>query len=620
MTLKALMEEVSGDSSWKSLQKTRSLVRGAISRADRIALAEFLTGEEPRHRLDFERRCVRIAVASDGSFENLKEPLALRLAERGMFCDFFHSPYGQIAQEVRNSSAGLMQHRPEIVVLAPFANLWTRIRESEITDPQQLVDEAWTHVAALRGHFLGMILLVNALPSESRTHGILESRRDVGHVDLARSLNLLLSSRCRQTNAAYVVDAEFLAAQSGASWTSLHKQYWLASRSLSDELASRVALDVAAFCAALKGFARKCLALDLDNTMWGGVVGEDGWKGVKLGGSYPANLYVELQREFKKLHDRGVTLTIISKNNEADAWEVFDRRPEMWLKRSDISAYRINWNDKARNLRELAKELNIGLDAFVVMDDNPVERAWIEDALPEVDVCPAGDPLEMLRWLSSCGRFDTLAITNEDALRAKSYAAAEERKKIESSSSSLEEYLTTLQTVVNVGALTHAQLSRVAQLTQKTNQFNLTTRRYSESDLQHRMDDPTWHIYWCGCRDRFADEGIIGVAIAVVEEDVWRLDTFLLSCRVLGRGVERAFLQVVCDEATRGGATGLIGEFNASPKNAQTEGFYDSCGFRELEGSPAHRRWRLDLPALDRLSPPALQVRTHNLSLTLVNT
>lgn len=461
-----------------------------------------------------------------------------------------------------------------------------------------------------------MILLVNAIPPESRPHGILENRRSPGHADLARSINLALSERCRTSGTAYVVDAEYLISQSGIRWTTFHKQQFMASRPLPDELASRIAIDIAGFCAALKGFARKCLAIDLDNTMWGGVVGEEGWQGVKLGGSYPGNLYIELQREIQLLQERGVALTLVSKNNESDAWDVFERRPEMLLKRTDFSAHRINWNDKAQNIRELATELNLGLDAFVVIDDNPVERAWIEEALPEVEVCPASDPLEMMRWLSTGARFDTLAITREDQLRKQSYAAAEERTKLANSTTNLDEYLATLGTVVQVGPLTPTQLSRVAQLTQKTNQFNLTTRRYSEAEMQSCMLAPTWHIYWCHCRDRFADEGVIGVAMAIEEEDYWRLDTFLMSCRVLGRGVEKAFLQVVIDDATRHGAASLRGEFVRSAKNAQTGEFFTSCGFEVIEQSSDHGLWQMPLPTDGQLTPLSICVEIVGLTET----
>jgi FkbH-like protein len=211
--------------------------------------------------------------------------------------------------------------------------------------------------------------------------------------------------------------------------------------------------------------------------------------------------------------------------------------------------------------------------------------------------------LDMLRWLATCRRFDTLAITREDALRAKSYAAAEERSRLATSSLNLEEYLASLGTQVEVGCNTRAQIARVAQLTQKTNQFNLTTRRYTESEILERMQNPAWRVFWCACRDRFADEGVIGAALIEIKNNQWLMDTFLMSCRVLGRGVEKAFLGAIGDQAHREGAQVLRGEFIRSAKNSQTENFFATCGFIPDERTADFSRWRLGLPAADGLTP-----------------
>jgi FkbH-like protein len=603
MTANQLIEQLEADAGWRSLRIAQKALRGGMSRPDCLALARFLSGEKIRSRSDFTARSVRVAVAGDTSLDNLADPLALRLLERGMFGVQYHSPFAQLALETRNPDSGLFQHKPEVVILAPLTGIWQRLVGTSPDAVTQTVEEAWSQIAALRKNFDGLVLLANVVPIENRPHGILESRRNLGHSDFARAVNLQLSQRCRETGEAFILDAQLLAGQSGTVWPGLHKQHFMASRPLTDDLANLLAVEIAAFCAAQKGFARKCLVLDLDNTLWGGVVGEDGVTGLQIGGGFPGNIYTELQKEIAALHARGVTLVIVSKNNEADAWEVFSQRPEMILKRADFSAHRINWQDKASNIRELAKELNLGLDAFVVLDDNHVERDWIEEALPEVDVCPASDPLEMLRWLATCRRFDTLAITREDALRAKSYAAAEERSRLATQSSNLEEYLASLGTQVEVGCNTGPQIARVAQLTQKTNQFNLSTRRYTESEIQERMQNPSWRVYWCACRDRFADEGVIGAALIEIKDDEWKIDTFLMSCRVLGRGVEKAFLGTICDLAASSSAKVIRGEFIRSAKNSQTENFLETCGFTADETTNDFSKWHLALPAPAGLIP-----------------
>ena len=606
---KALISQLEADAGWRSLRIAQKTLCGRMSRLDSLALARFICSEKISGRSDFATRSVRIAVASDTSLDNLADPLALRLLERGMFGVQYHSPFAQLAFETRNSCSGLIQHKPEVVILAPLTGIWQRLAGTSSDAVAQTVEEAWSQVVALRNFFDGLILLVNLVPIENRPYGILESRRNLGHADFARAVNLQLSQRCRETNEAFILDAQLLTGQSGTVWPSLHKQQFMASRPFADDLLNLLSVEIAAFCAGRKGFARKCLVLDLDNTLWGGVVGEDGVAGLQIGGGFPGNIYTELQKEIFALRERGVTLVIVSKNNEADVWEVFNKRPEMVLKRANFSAHRINWQDKASNIRELATELNLGLDAFVVLDDSHVERDWIEEALPEVDVCPASDPLEMLRWLATCRRFDTLAITREDALRAKSYAAVEERSRLATQTSNLEEYLASLGTQIEIGCNSSEQIARVAQLTQKTNQFNLTTRRYTESEIQERMQNPAWRVFWCASRDRFADEGVIGAALIEIINDEWTIDTFLMSCRVLGRGVEKAFMGNICDQAVNSGAKKIRGEFIRSAKNSQTENFLETCGFSAAEKTNDFSKWHLVLPAPTELTPKWIALR-----------
>ena len=609
MTIREVLLQLAVTPDWRSIRVAQKALREKMSRPDNILLTKFLTGEEVHKRADFNSRSVRVSIASDASLDNLVEPLALRLLDRGMFGVQYHAPFGQLALEVRNPASGFFQHQPEVALLAPFAGIWHRSFDGHPDAVARASEEAWSHVMALRQNFVGLILLQNVFLTENRPNGILESRGHWGRADFARAVNLELSRRCRETGEAFVLDAEWLAGQCGAAWPGLHKQQFMGSRPLADELANQVAAEIAAFCAARKGFVRKCLAVDFDNTLWGGVVGEDGVAGVQLAGGFPGNLYIELQKEIRALKDRGVTLVAISKNNEADAWEVFKQRPEMVLQQADFSARRINWQDKAANLRELAAELNLGLDAFVMLDDNPVERDLVSEVLPEVEVCPVGDPLEMLRWLTKCRLFDTLAFTREDALRAKSYAANEARSKLAAQTVNLEEYLHSLGTQVEVGCNSATQVARVAQLTQKTNQFNLTTRRYTESEIQKMIDDPGWRVFWCSCRDRFADEGVIGAALVKISGDEYCLDTFLMSCRVLGRSVEKAFIGSICESAQAAGAKKIRGEFIPSAKNAQTEKFYQTCGFVADGATAGGSAWRLPLPAPQNLIPKWIVLR-----------
>jgi len=294
MTAKSLIEQLTGDPSWRSLRVAQKALRGGLSRPDVMALARFLASEKISNRADFTTRSIRVGVACDTSLDNLTDPLALRLLERGMFGSQYHSPFAQLALEARNPSSGLFQHKPEVIVLAPLTGIWQRLDGTSADRVTQTVDEAWSHVTALRAHFDGLILLLNVVPNEKRPHGVLESRRELGHADFARAVNLQLSQRCRETGEAFIVDAQLLAGQAGTVWPGLHKQQLMASRPFTDDLANALAAEIAAFCAARKGFARKCLVLDLDNTLWGGGGGR-GW----FGGA-------ENWRRFSRKHLHGV--------------------------------------------------------------------------------------------------------------------------------------------------------------------------------------------------------------------------------------------------------------------------------------------------------------------------
>jgi len=599
-----VIEMLLGDSSWKGFPEVRHYIHEMRTRADARALALIIEHPAIAAREDFNIRRIRIAMAGSLSTENFRDALTLQFLDRGLFCQQYHSPFGQLAQEIRDPFSGLHRFGADMVVLIPQLSGYLP-RDGTLSTPaaEQLVQAVWEDVSILRQRFPGPILVQNFLPVEFRPMGILDCKEVLGAADFYRSANLLLSQRIRTEPDVFILDAAHLAAHSAVPWTSLHKQNFLAGCGVPDQLTSTLARDIAAAGAALKGFARKCLVLDLDNTLWGGVVGEEGVAGIRIGGGFPGNIYASLQGLIASLAERGVILAVNSKNNEKDAWEVFDSRSEMVLKREHFSCARINWQDKATNLKEIARELNIGLESMVVLEDSVIEQRWIETACPETYVIPASDPLEMLWYLATTRLFDTLSKTADDALRAKSYGAAGARKRMETEASDLNHFLYSLDLVVEIGIPTPAQQGRVAQLTQKTNQFNLTTRRYSEEQIRRKQDDPAWKVFCCSCSDRFAAEGLIGVAIVHTEVEDWLIDAFLLSCRVLGRGVERAFLAWICGQAERAGARSVTGEFIRTGKNGLAERFYEDNGFAAILEKDGHSKWRLQLPAPETMWP-----------------
>lgn len=335
---------------------------------------------------------------------------------------------------------------------------------------------------------------------------------------------------------------------------------------------------------------KKCLVLDLDNTLWGGVLGEDGIEGIKLGGDYPGKAFYSWQLALRQLEHNGVILAVCSKNNEGDVIEAWQSHPSMVLRRDDFSAVRINWQDKVTNLHEIAEELNIGLDSMVFLDDNPTERELVKQLLPQVEVPEFPDkPYQLMSFfkLMIDRYFRVYTITDEDRSKTEQYRAnalrgAEQKRFVD-----LESYLYSLDLQLDVKPADELNLSRIAQMTQKTNQFNLTTRRYTEEDIRQRLDNG-WMVYCMSVSDRFGDSGITAAMMLEPndKDDSVNIDTLLLSCRILGKGIEEAFLKTVFNLLRLDGYRHVTAAYLPTARNAQTADFYDRMGMECIALQP----------------------------------
>lgn len=336
--------------------------------------------------------------------------------------------------------------------------------------------------------------------------------------------------------------------------------------------------------------------VDLDNTLWGGVIGEDGMQGIKLSAEYPGAAYQALQRVMLDLARRGILLAVCSKNNLEDAMEAIETHPGMLLRSKNFAAMRINWTDKAQNLREIAAELNIGIDSLAFMDDNPVEQEQVRAALPEVTVIdmPA-DPVDYATALRECPAFERLTLSAEDQQRTSFYVAERERSQAEQTFQTKEDFYRYLEQEAEISPVLPATLARISQLTQKTNQFNLTTRRYSEPQIAEMAAKPDWQVLSIRVRDRFGDHGLVGVAITRDEKETCEIDAFLLSCRVIGRTVETALLSYLAQSAAARGRQRLSGWFFPTKKNAPAKEFYSQHGFQLHTQNGQGSLWELDL-------------------------
>jgi len=345
---------------------------------------------------------------------------------------------------------------------------------------------------------------------------------------------------------------------------------------------------------------KKCVVLDCDNTLWGGVIGEDGLEGILLGNSYPGQVYLDFQNYIKYLYNAGVIITLCSKNNEKDVWNVFENHPNMVLTKEMISDYEINWKNKVENLISISSKLNIGFDSMVFIDDSPFERESVKKELPEVLVPDFPKEMwnlcfELTDYLSS--QFSLYNLTEEDKRKTLQYLERRDRLKVISSYSSMEDYLRSLEMKLTISEINDMNIERLSQMTQKTNQFNLTTKRYSTGDLR-RLQVNGSKIYCLSVSDRFGDSGITGLIIINFYPDSLSkvyLDTFLLSCRILGRGIENAFFNTILNHLISNNVTDVFADYIYSAKNSQVIDFYEKFGFEILEEDNIAKKYYLQL-------------------------
>jgi FkbH-like protein len=552
---------------------------------------------------------IPLALLSSSGTQLLADAIRTEMRTWGWDLRIWQSGFNQYRQDIANPGSPLYLDPPQILILHldgedlfadclrdPFAYA----APARLQRAKEAANEVERYVATLQERLPETVVILNTvyLPPVHSLTG-LEYHTAWGLADLAAHYNGELAHIARQSSNVLVNDVASLAFHMGyGNWFD-PRLWYLARCRLSGEAMKALARQTGSLLRGWKGLSRKCLVLDLDNTLWGGVIGEDGIAGIVLGEEGLGMAFTEFQQELLNLSRKGVLLAICSKNNEEDALEVLRRHPSMRLGEDAFAATRINWRDKATNLRELAEELNIGLDSLVFIDDNPVERCLVKASLPEVHVpdWPGEPACFKAALLELAGQyFPRVAVTAEDRTRAAMYRAEGERRSLAVSTGSLDDYYRSLEMRAEIGYADPVSTQRIAQLTQKTNQFNLTTRRYTETEIRTLAEASDSLVMWLRLRDRFSDNGIVGVLI-LRRRDArsWAIDTFLMSCRVIGRTVENAFLGHVCHVLKRRGAGELIGEYVPTRKNNLAVNLYRDLGFEPIDSQQGTTRWRLPL-------------------------
>jgi len=565
---------------------------------------------------------IRVALLRNFTIDPLIPVIKGEIARAGFYPKLYLGDHDAIATDVFRSDSHLYRFQPDLILVAQWLEtlapaLTTRFlslsREQMENEIERVLSTCEEIVGALRKHSNAPILLNNfPLPSYAAL-GILDSQRECFQTHAFLKLNLELLRRSREWRDVYLVDYMSVMARIGSA-DAIDERYWQIGRApLGRSLLVPLGQEYGKFFRALWGKVRKCLVLDCDNVLWGGIIGEDGLNGIRLASTYPGSCFLSFQQEILNLHDRGVILAMCSKNNEEDVLEVLRSHPEMLLRESNFATWQINWNDKVTNLMRIAQELNIGLDSLVFADDSQFECDMVRERLPQVAVLQlSSDPSGFRCLLRAGGYFDTLTFSAEDRERNRMYRTEDQRRQLHAASSSFEEYLARLEMVAEIGLADESTVPRISQLTQKTNQFNLTTHRYTEGEIRAYVESPESDVFYLKLRDRISGMGMVGAAIVKYAAYQAQIDTFLLSCRAIGRGVEEALLAHVLNTAKGKGCTSVQGHYFISRKNSQVADFYNRQGFRLAAETEQGSEWEMPLDKDHFPSPDWIKTEIDN--------
>lgn len=544
-------------------------------------------------------RPFRLGVLSNATTDLMAAPLVAAGLRHGLAIEVIATEYGQVLQDATNPHSAIHQARPDAVLLA-LDHRGLPLRPAPGQDDAAMVAAALHYVGAIRAGIAAgcgapVIVQTLARPADS-LFGSLDWVLPGTLRRLVAGVNDGLAAMVRGTPD-MLLDVAHLAETVGLAYWHDHTQWHTAKQPFAVGVLPLWADHLARLLAAMRGLARKCLVLDLDNTLWGGVIGDDGLEGIRLGqGDAVGEAFLAVQRAALDLRGRGIVLAICSKNDEDKARAPFRDHPDMLLGEQDIAVFQANWVDKPTNLKAIARTLNIGTDALVFLDDNPAERAIVRRELPEVAVPElADDPSCYAPLLLAAGYFEAVAFSDDDASRAEQYQANARRAVLEHSATDMDAYLTSLTMVIHFAPFDGPGRARIAQLINKSNQFNLTTRRYTEAEVAAWAADGAAFTLQVRLRDAFGDNGMIGVVICRPGDLAasWEVDTWLMSCRVLGRRVEQAVLNEIAAAARSRGIRTVIGRYLASSRNQMVADHYPQLGF-----APAgEAMWQLDIDA-----------------------
>ncbi len=531
----------------------------------------------------------RLAILGDISTQFLAVAVRGFAAFEYLPLEVYDTDYNQIEAQLLDPTSEVYGFEPDSILLwlatdklyEEFLDLPLEARSGFASSIMQKITMYWDLIAQ---HCKANILQMNFTEVDDKSLGNYSCKVDSAFVYQIRKLNFMLAEAMEQRKDIYPIDLLSVQVRLGTSAFYDAPLYYNAKMSVSTDALPYVAKAVIDVQKALAGRIKKCVVLDLDNTLWGGVIGDDGMDNIEIGELGRGHVFTDFQRWLKQLKECGIILCVCSKNNEDTAKKPFEEHDEMILRLLDIALFVANWDDKASNIRLIQKTLNIGMDSIVFIDDNPFERNLVRQMIPEIEVPELPeDPALYLGYLQEQNYFETASFTGAGSDRTKLYQAEFERTKLMMSFESIDGYLESLEMIGEAKPFEESKYSRIAQLTQRSNQFNLRTVRYTDADIQSIANDPNYVTLYYTLRDKFGDHGLVGVVIMKKknEEELF-IDTWLMSCRVLKRGMEEYIVNGFMREAKKRGYKRVYGEYIPTPKNAMVKDIYKVMGFEEI--------------------------------------
>ncbi len=540
---------------------------------------------------------VKLALLGDTATQLLAQALRAAAWESGIDLQVWEADFNQVERQVFDTGSELYEFNPDAILI--FHSSHKLLGAYNKLKPEQystLADQRLDTIQALHQQLQtalkARILYYNYPEINDTVFGSYANKLKSSFIYQLRKLNYELMRYAAANSDFFVVDLASVQHALGKQYCFQPSIYINTEMVLSVDALPPIAFQTTRLLGALYGRIKKCLILDLDNTTWGGIIGDDGLENIQVGGLGIGKAFTELQYWAKKLRHRGIILAVCSKNNEATAKEPFEKHPDMVLRLEDIAVFVANWETKVDNIRHIQQILNIGFDSMVFLDDNPFERNIVRENIPGITVPELPeDPADYLEYLYSLNLFETTTFSGEDAERTKQYQVEAQRAVLQKSFGNEDDFLQNLQMVSVVEPFTRFNIPRVAQLSQRSNQFNLRTIRYSEADIEAISGDPEYMPFTFTLEDKFGDNGLICIVLLKkASTDTLFIDTWLMSCRVLKRGMENFTLNTLAAAAAAGGYRYLTGEYIPTAKNEMVKDHYEKLGFQPQDG-----RWVLDV-------------------------